>query len=69
MKITAYEKRNYVLKDKGDLAILSIIKEIEKYNLSGKDKEIIKLSRTQLKKDWQTPLINYLKKLLNKYKN
>lgn len=68
MKLTAYEKKNYVLKDKKNLEILAIIKKIEKYSLNNKDKEIIKLSRTQLKKDWQTPLINYLKKLLNKYK-
>ncbi len=68
MKLTEYEKRNYILNDKNNLKILSIIKELEKNNLNKKDKEILKLSRTQLKKDWQTPLLNYLNKLLRKYK-
>lgn len=68
MKITNYEKKNYVLGDKKNLKILLIIKELEKEKLKKKDKEILKLARTQLKKDWQTPLINYLNKLIKKYK-
>lgn len=54
MKITNFEKKNYVLSDKKNLKILSIIKGLEKQKLKKKDKEILKLSRTQLKKDWQT---------------
>lgn len=68
MKITNYEKKNYVLNDKNNLKILVIIKELEKEKLNERGREILKLLRTQLKKDWQTPLINYLNKLLKKYK-
>ena len=68
IKVTKFERKNYVLKDKKNLIILKKIKEIEKHKLNSKDKEVIKLARTQLKKDWQTPLINYLNKLLIKYK-
>ncbi|MBS3075088.1 hypothetical protein J4429_01370 [Candidatus Pacearchaeota archaeon] len=68
MKITNYEKKNYVLKDKKNLKILLIIKRLEKNDLDKKDKEILNLARTQLKKDWQTPLITYLNKLIKKYK-
>jgi len=68
MKITRYERKNYVLNDKKNISILSIIKKLESYNLNKQDKETIKLSRTQLKRDWQTPLINHLNKLLRKYK-
>lgn len=68
MKITTYEKKNYVLNDKKNLLILSKIKEVEKNKLNEKDKEIVRLIRTQLKQDWQTPLVNYLNKLLRKYK-
>ncbi len=60
MKITRSEKRNYVLKDKKDLIILSKIKELEKKKLDKRDKEILKLIRTQLKSEWRNPLINYL---------
>ena len=68
MKISNFEKKNYVLKDKKDLIILSKIKELEKKNIDKKDKEILKLARTQLKLDWRTPIINYLNKLIKKYK-
>ena len=69
MDITKFEKKNYVLKDKKDLIILSKIKELEKNRLNKKDKEIINLIRTQLKKEWRTPLITYLNKLSKKYKD
>jgi len=66
MKITNYERKNYILKDKKGLKILSLIKKIEKYKLNKKDKEIIRMARTQLKRNWETPLINYLTKFLDK---
>ena len=68
INITKLEKKQYVLKDKKNLMILVKIKELEKNKLNKKDKEIVKLIRTQLKKDWQSPLIRYLNKLLKKYK-
>ena len=66
MEPTSTEKRKYVLNDKDDLIILSKIKELEKRKLTEKDKEIIKIIRTQLEKEWRKPLINYLNKLLRK---
>ena len=68
MKLTTYEKKNYVVNDKNDFVILKRIKLLEKKKLSGKDKEDIKLIRTQLKKNWRLPLIRYLDKLALKYK-
>jgi hypothetical protein len=66
--LTAYEKKNYVMKTKKDFIILSKIKELEKKKLNSKEKEAVRLMRTQLKEDWRSPLISYLNKLLSKYK-
>lgn len=63
IKLTKYEKKNYLLKDKKDLIILSKIKELEKRKLNNKQKEILRLIKTQLKDDWRTPLIKYLNKI------
>ena len=63
---TKAEKKRYVLKDKKDLIILQKIKELEKKKLNKEDKDIIKLIRTQLEKEWRNPLIKYLNKLLKK---
>ena len=64
MILTKAEKKKYVLKDKKDLVILAKVKELEKRKLNKKDKEVVKLIKTQLKDDWRTPLIKYLNKLL-----
>ncbi len=69
IKLTKYEKDNYPLPNEESLIILSKIKELEKNNLSKHDGEVVKLIRTQLLDDWETPLIDYLNKLLKKYKN
>lgn len=68
INLTNYEKRNYVLNDKQDFIILHKIKELEKQKLSKNEKEIVNLMRTQLKKDWRKPLINYLNKILEEHK-
>lgn len=68
MKLTAYEKRNYVLSDKKDFIILAKIKEVKNHKLSRNDKEMINLIRSQLKKNWRLPLIKYLDKLILNYK-
>lgn len=65
MKITSYEKRNYVLKDKEDFVILSKIKKIEEKKLNKDEKELVKLIRTQLKRNWRAPLIRQLDKMLS----
>ncbi|MEK6840368.1 MAG: hypothetical protein AABX79_00235 [Nanoarchaeota archaeon] len=68
MKLTSYEKRNYVMNDKDDFVILKKIKSLEKKKLNSKDKEAVDLIRTQLKKNWRSPLIKYLDKIIIKYK-
>lgn len=67
-KLTTYEKRNYLMKDDNDWIILSKIKALEKKHLSPKDKKIINLIRTQLKKEWRIPLIRYLDNMSRRYK-
>ncbi|MBS3091672.1 hypothetical protein J4217_04485 [Candidatus Pacearchaeota archaeon] len=64
LQLTLYEKKNYVLNDRKDLIILSKIKEVEDSKLDSKDKEVVKLIKTQLKKDWRSPFIVYLNKLI-----
>ena len=64
MKLTEYEKRHYVMKDKDDLVILSKIKQLERRKLSQKNKATVKLIRSQLKKNWRLPLIRLLDKML-----
>ena len=68
MKLTNYEKRNYVMNDKDDFVILEKIRLIEKKKLDVMDKEIVNLIRTQLKKNWRLPLIKYLDKMSKRYK-
>ena len=67
-KPTKYERKKYVLSDKKDLIILQKIKFLEKKKLCKEDKETLKLIRTQLEKNWRTPLIKYLNKLSKKYR-
>lgn len=67
-ELTHCEKKNYLLPEKRDFIILSKIKKLEKKKLQEKDKQIIKFIRAQLKKDWRTPIISILNKLLKKYK-
>ena len=64
MRLTGYEKRNYVMKDKNDFVILSKIRKLEKRKLGRKEREMIKLVRTQLKRTWRAPLIRHLDKML-----
>ncbi|MBU2616435.1 MAG: hypothetical protein KKB79_00425 [Nanoarchaeota archaeon] len=52
---------------KEDFAILNKIRELEKRKLSLRDKEVVKLIRTQLEKNWRAPLIEFLNKFLKKY--
>lgn len=67
MKLTKLEKNIYVMSHKRDYEILLLIKQIEKQKLTKQDKSLIRLIKTQLKKDWRTPLIKELNKLLRRY--
>lgn len=65
--VSKEEKRKYVLADKQDYEILDKIHQLEKLPLSPEDKEFINFIRTQLEKDWRTPILESLNKLLKKY--
>ena len=66
-KVDEFKKR-YVLSDKRDFKILEKICQLEKMQLSQTDKETLKLLKTQLKRDWRAPLMNFLNNLMKKYK-
>ena len=67
-KITLQDRKKYVIKEHKDIKILLKIKELEKVKLNNMEKKVLSLIKTQLKKDWRAPLINYLNKLARKYK-
>ena len=69
MKVSKVDQRRYVLSDQKNLAILQMIYQLEEHQLSKEDKKLILFIRTQLKRDWQTPVIVFLNKLLKKYNN
>jgi len=46
MKISEYEKKNYVLGEKDNLVILSRINKLEKLKLKRGDKKVVKLIKT-----------------------
>ncbi len=66
-RLTPYEKKNYVMKDRNDFIILSKVKKLEKTKLNKNDKQVLKLIKDQLSANWRRPLIIYLNKLSNKY--
>ena len=68
IKITPLDRRKYVFDNKKDEMIFKKSKILESKKLDKKDKGVVKLIITQLKKDWRSPLISYLNKLLKKYK-
>ena len=65
MKLTSYEKRNYVMEDEKDFIILSKIRKLERKKLGKSQKEMVRLIRSQLKKNWRLPLIKQWDKLIN----
>jgi hypothetical protein len=66
-KIIQSKRENYILKTKRDIKILNLCKKLEKSNVSKNDKELVKLIKTQLEKDWRKHLIIKLDKLVKKY--
>ena len=68
VKITPLDRRKYVFDNKKDELIFKKSKKLEAKKLDKRDKEVVKLIITQLKKNWRDPLISYLNKLLKKYK-
>ena len=68
-KVTHAEKGKYVLSTKLDYEILEKCKQLEKLSLDSNDKAFVKFARTQLEKNWRTPLLKKLNEVLRKYEN
>lgn len=62
------DRKRYILSTDQDYLILGKIYELERKKLSGKDKALVKLARTQLEHHWRTPIIRFLNRLLKKYR-
>ena len=61
-------KKNYIIDEKRDLAILKKSNILLNKKLNSSDKIIVKLIKTQLESNWRKYLIIYLNKLYKKYK-
>ena len=68
-EVTRSEKRKYVLSIKLDYEILEKCKQLEKLSLDNNDKAFVRFARTQLEKDWRTPLLKKLNDIFRKYEN
>jgi hypothetical protein len=68
IKVSAAERKRFVLATDKDLVILAKIKQLKKSSLTPEDKNLINLIQTQLELDWRSPLIKALNKLSRKYK-
>jgi hypothetical protein len=62
----AWEKKEYVLKTRRDREILEKIHEAEKLELSRSERFLVSFIRTQLKRDWRTPIIELLDGVIGK---
>lgn len=65
--VTAKDQKKYVLATDDDYVILGKCKELEKLKLSKKDKELVKLIKSQLEDEWRKPLIIKLDEILKRY--
>ena len=61
-------KKRYAMKTELDLDILEKCKLLEKCELKKRDKSLVKLIKTQLLKDWRTPLVKELNRISKQYK-
>lgn len=67
LNITDDEVKKYVLSTDADYEILAKIHQLEKYNLSNTDKELVRFINTQLELDWRSPINSRLDALIDKY--
>lgn len=65
--VTPKERKRYVLGETRDYIILAKLKFLESRKLSKRDRDLLRLLRTQLERDWRKPLIKFLDQLLKKY--
>lgn len=68
-EVSKIDQRKYVLATDDDYIILGNCKTLEKLKLSEKDKELVKLIKSQLEDEWRKSLIKKLDKVLRKYEN
>ncbi|MBI4020179.1 MAG: hypothetical protein HY367_02505 [Candidatus Aenigmarchaeota archaeon] len=68
-KVSKADRKRYVLSTSKDHGILRMVCELENYELSDFDRDMIDLIRTQLEHDWRTPLMKLLQRLHKKYKS
>ena len=67
MKISPEEKKKYLLLTEKDFEILEKIKKAECIpDLSNREKMILEFLKTQLEKDWRTPVIKFLEKIMRR---
>ncbi len=66
-KVTPGEKKRYVLSTDDDFEILAKCRQLEKLKLTGEDRLLVKLIKTQLEADWRKPLLKAANLLLRKY--
>lgn len=59
----------YIIKTREDGEILVKCRELEEMDLNRSDKELVKLIKKQLLKDWRKSLLNALKVLKERYTN
>jgi hypothetical protein len=67
-KISTEERKRYVMSTDLDFEILSKCKKLEKKNLTGEDRRLMKIIKAQLEDDWRKSLLGTLNRLLKKYK-
>jgi len=65
--VKARDRKKYVLSTDQDYEILGKIYQLEKKKLTAKDKELVKMIRTQLEHDWRRTIVKFLNQLLKKY--
>lgn len=66
-KISAAERKRYVLSNYKDFEVLSKCKYLEKSGLKAEDKILVRLIKSQLQDDWRSPLVKMLNALKRKY--
>ncbi|MFA5076685.1 MAG: hypothetical protein WC480_04720 [Patescibacteria group bacterium] len=66
--ITSQDKKRYSMSTDADYQILDRIYRLEKRKLSPKDRELVKLVRTQLEHHWRAPILRFLNQLVKKYR-
>lgn len=66
-KVTAKEKKRYVLSTDDDFEILAKCKQLEKLKLTKEDRFLVRLIKTQLEDDWRKTLLKAANLLLKKY--